>query len=75
MSITKRLYFQNQIELNKTNIKQTWRILNNTIGQNKKKKLTYPLVDGNGENITSQKKLPINSVNIIQTSVQIWPIK
>ena len=35
----KRLYFQNQIELKMTNIKQTWRILNTT-GQNKKKKLT-----------------------------------
>ena len=26
--------------------------MNNAIGQNKKKKLTYPLLDGNGENIT-----------------------
>ena len=49
-----RDYFQNQIELNKTNIKQTWRILNNAIGQNKKKKLTYPLVDENGESITNK---------------------
>ena len=47
LRVAKRLYFQNQIELNKTNIKQTWRILNNAIGQNKKKKLTYPLVDEN----------------------------
>lgn len=26
--------------------------MNNAIGQNKKKELTYPLVDGNGESIT-----------------------
>ena len=45
LRVAKRLYFQNQIELNKTNIKQTWRILNNAIDQSKKKKLTYPLVD------------------------------
>ena len=53
LRVAKRLYFQNQIELNKTNIKQTWKILNNAMGQNKKKKLTYPLVDENGESITS----------------------
>ena len=53
LRVAKRLYFQNQIELNKTSIKQTWRILNNAIGQNKKKKLTYPLIDVNGESITS----------------------
>ena len=55
--MAKRLYFQNQIELDKTNIKQTWRILNNAIGQNKKKKLTYPLVDEKGERITSAGKV------------------
>ena len=38
LRVAKRLYFENQIEINKTNIKQTWRILNNAIGQNKKKK-------------------------------------
>ena len=32
LRVAKRLYFQNQIEINKTNIKQTWRILNNAIG-------------------------------------------
>ena len=52
LRVAKRLYFQNQIELNKTNIKQTWKILTNAIGLNKKKELTYPLVDGNGESIT-----------------------
>ena len=57
LRVAKRLYFQNQIELNKTNIKQTWRILNNAIGQNKKKKLTYPLVDENGESITSTEEV------------------
>ena len=57
LRVAKRLYFQNQIELNKTNIKQTWRILNNAIGQNKKKKLTYPLVDENGEGITSAEEV------------------
>ena len=57
LRVAKRLYFQNQIELNKTKIKQTWRILNNAIGQNKKKKLTYPLVDGNGESITSTEEV------------------
>ena len=57
LRVAKRLYFQNQIELNKTNIKQTWKILNNAIGQNKKKKLTYPLVDGNGESITSTEEV------------------
>ena len=57
LRVAKRLYFQNQIEINKTNIKQTWRILNNAIGQNKKKKLTYPLVDENGESITSTEKV------------------
>ena len=31
LRVAKRLYFQNQIEINKTNIKQTWRILNNAI--------------------------------------------
>ena len=31
--------------------------MNNAIGQNKKKKLTYPLVDGNGENITSTEEV------------------
>ena len=56
LRVAKRLYFQNQIELNKTNIKQTWKILNNAIGQNKKK-LTYPLVDENGESITSTEKV------------------
>ena len=29
LRVAKRLYFENQIEINKTNIKQTWRILNN----------------------------------------------
>ena len=43
LRVAKRFYFQNQIELNKTNIKQTWRILNNAIGQNEKKKLAYSL--------------------------------
>ena len=57
LRVAKRLYFQNQIEINKTNIKQTWRILNNAIGQNKKKKLTYPLVDENGESITSTEEV------------------
>ena len=57
LRVAKRLYFQNQIELNKTNIKQTWRILNNAIGQSKKKKLTYPLVDENGESITSTEEV------------------
>ena len=66
---------QNQIELNKTNIKQTSRILNNAIGQNKKKKLTYPLVDENGESITSTEEVANKFCNILQTSVQIWPIK
>ena len=77
LRVAKRLYFQNQIELNKTNIKQTWRILNNAIGQNEKKKLTYPLVDENGDGITSTEKVAnkLNSVNILQTLVQIWPIK
>ena len=37
LRVAKRLYFQNQIEINKTNIKQTWRILNNAIGQNKRR--------------------------------------
>ena len=55
--VGKRLYFQNQIELNKTTIKQTWRILNNAISQNKTKKLTHPLVDENGESITSTEKV------------------
>ena len=32
LRVAKRLYFQNQIELNKINLKQTWRILNNAIG-------------------------------------------
>ena len=54
--VAKRLYFQTQIELNMTNIKQTWRILNKAIGQNKKKKLPYPLTDENGESISSTKK-------------------
>ena len=55
LRVAKRLYFENQIEINKTNIKQTWRILNNAIGQNKKKKqLTYPLVDENGESMTEK---------------------
>ena len=31
--------------------------MNNAIGQNKKKKLTYPLVDGNGENINSTEEV------------------
>ena len=53
LRVAKRFHFQNQIEVNKTNIKQTWRILNDAIGQNKKEKLTYPLVDENGESITS----------------------
>lgn len=57
LRVAKGLYFQNQIELNKTNIKQTWKILNNVIGQNKKKELTYPLVDGNGESITSTEEV------------------
>ena len=57
LRVAKRLYFENQIEINKTNIKQTWRILNNAIGQNKKKKLTYPLVDENGESITSTEEV------------------
>ena len=57
LRVAKRLYFQNQIEIKNTNIKQTWRILNNAIGQNKKKKLTYPLVDENGESITSTEKV------------------
>ena len=55
--VPKRFHFQNQVEVNKTNIKQTWRILNNEIGQNKKKKLTYPLADENGESITSTEKV------------------
>ena len=50
LRVGKRLYFENQTEINKTNIKQTWRLLNNAIGQNKKKKLTYPLEDENGAN-------------------------
>ena len=57
LRVAKRFYFQNQIELNKTNIKQTWRSLNNAIGQNKKKKLTYPLVDEKGESITNTGKV------------------
>ena len=57
LRVAKRFHFQNQIEVNRTNIKQTWRILNNAIGQNKKKKLTYPLVDENGESITSTEKV------------------
>ena len=36
LRVTKRLYFQNQIESNKKNIKQTWKILNNAIGQKKR---------------------------------------
>ena len=59
LRVAKRLYFQNQIELNKTNIKQTWKILNNAIRLNKKKELTYPLVDGNGESITSTEKTSV----------------
>ena len=55
LRVAKRLYFENQIEINNTNIKQTWRILNNAIGQNKKKKLK--LVDENGESITSTEKV------------------
>ena len=31
--------------------------MNNAIGQNKKKKLTYPLVDENGESITSTEEV------------------
>ena len=47
LRVAKRLYFQNQIKFNKTNIKRTWRILNNAI----------PLVDENGESITSTEKV------------------
>ena len=36
LRVAKRPYFQNQIEINKTDIKQTWRIFNNAIGPNKK---------------------------------------
>ena len=57
LRVAKRLYFENQIEINKTNIKQTWRILYNAIGQNKKKKLTYPLVDENGESRKSRQQI------------------
>ena len=57
LRVTKRFHFQNQTEVNKTNIKQSWRILNNAIGQNKKKTPTYPLVDENGESITSTEKV------------------
>jgi len=57
LRVAKRLYFENQIEVNKTNIKQTWRVLNKAICQNKKKKLTYPLVDDNGESIASTEKV------------------
>ena len=56
LRVAKRLYFENEIEKNKTNIKQPWRILNNAIGHNKKK-LTYPLVDENGESINSKEKI------------------
>ena len=45
LRVAKRLYFQKRIEVNKTNIKQTWRILNKVICQSKKTKLTYLLVD------------------------------
>ena len=43
LRVAKRLYFQTQIELNMTNIKQTWRILNKAIGQNKKKEIVVPV--------------------------------
>ena len=57
LRVAKRLYFENQIEINKTNIKHMRRILNNAIGQKKKKKLTYQFVDENGESITSTEKV------------------
>ena len=41
LRVAKKHYVQKQIEVNKTNIKQTWRILNKVIGQSKKNKLTY----------------------------------
>ena len=45
LRVAKRLYFQKRIEVNKTNIKQMWRILNKAVGQSKKDEIDIPVTN------------------------------